>query len=147
GAVDKVGWAFGMGLERLAMKLYNISDIRLFWSKDPRFTNQFKVEDPSTQIKFKPLSKHPELKNDISFWIPANYEENNFYDLVRSVGGDLIENVELIDEFENKKSGKTSHCYRLIYRHMERPLTQDEVNLVHQKIATDATSNLGVVIR
>jgi phenylalanyl-tRNA synthetase alpha chain len=28
----EVGWAFGLGLERWAMKLFNINDIRLFWS-------------------------------------------------------------------------------------------------------------------
>ena len=33
----KIGWAFGLGLERWAMKLFDIPDIRLFWSKDPRF--------------------------------------------------------------------------------------------------------------
>lgn len=34
---SQVGWAFGLGLERWAMKLFDIQDIRLFWSKDPRF--------------------------------------------------------------------------------------------------------------
>lgn len=147
GAVDKIGWAFGMGLERLAMKLYNIPDIRLFWSSDQRFLNQFIVDDPSTKITFKPFSKHPEVINDISFWIPSDYEENNFYDLVRSIGGDLIENVELVDKFENKKKGKTSHCYRLRYRHMEKALTQEEVNAVHAKIEHDVQSILGVEVR
>lgn len=36
-----IGWAFGVGLERLAMALCNIPDIRLFWSEDPRFSSQF----------------------------------------------------------------------------------------------------------
>ncbi len=35
------GFAFGMGLERLAMILYNIPDIRLFYMGDVRFTRQF----------------------------------------------------------------------------------------------------------
>jgi phenylalanyl-tRNA synthetase alpha chain len=29
---QEVGWAFGLGLERWAMKLFDIPDIRLFWS-------------------------------------------------------------------------------------------------------------------
>ena len=33
-------WAFGLGLERLAMILFNVPDIRLFWSRDSRFHEQ-----------------------------------------------------------------------------------------------------------
>lgn len=147
GAVDKVGWAFGMGLERLAMRLYDIPDIRLFWSKDPRFISQFKTEDPGAKITFRPISKHPPAINDMSFWIPDSFEENNFYDLVRSVGGDLVENVELIDVFENKKKQRTSHCYRLTYRHLEKVLTKEEVNEVHDRISNEATETLGIELR
>ncbi len=35
------GWAFGMGLERLAMRRYQISDLRLIFENDVRFLNQF----------------------------------------------------------------------------------------------------------
>lgn len=35
------GFAFGMGLDRLAMLKYKINDIRLFYSGDLRFINQF----------------------------------------------------------------------------------------------------------
>ena len=35
------GYAFGMGVERIAMLKYKISDIRHFYSGDVRFMDQF----------------------------------------------------------------------------------------------------------
>jgi phenylalanyl-tRNA synthetase alpha chain len=35
------GWAFGFGIERIAMRKYNITDIRLFVENDLRFLKQF----------------------------------------------------------------------------------------------------------
>ena len=36
------GYAFGMGIERIAMLLYQVSDIRMFFENDVRFLQQFK---------------------------------------------------------------------------------------------------------
>ncbi|MFW5753326.1 MAG: phenylalanine--tRNA ligase subunit alpha [Marinilabiliaceae bacterium] len=38
------GFAFGMGIERIAMLKYQINDIRLFFENDVRFLEQFKAE-------------------------------------------------------------------------------------------------------
>jgi phenylalanyl-tRNA synthetase alpha chain len=35
------GWAFGIGLERTALRRFNISDLRLIFENDVRFLNQF----------------------------------------------------------------------------------------------------------
>lgn len=147
GVMDKIGWAFGLGLERLAMILYQIPDIRLFWSRDSGFLSQFKTDDISRNIVYKPISQYPQCANDISFWLPKEVVPNDFYDLVRSVGGDVVEQVNLIDEFTHPKSGKRSQCYRIVYRHMERNLTQAEVNTIHKRIEETATDVLGVTIR
>jgi O-phosphoseryl-tRNA(Cys) synthetase len=37
------GFAFGMGIERIAMLLYQIGDIRMFYENDVRFLEQFKL--------------------------------------------------------------------------------------------------------
>ena len=35
------GWAFGIGLERTALRRFNISDLRLIFENDIRFLTQF----------------------------------------------------------------------------------------------------------
>ncbi|XP_038069071.1 phenylalanine--tRNA ligase, mitochondrial-like [Patiria miniata] len=146
GAGDKIGYAFGVGLERLAMILYDIPDIRLFWSEDERFLSQFKVQDP-TKVKFKPFSKYPPLIQDLSFWCPDEYTSNDFYDLVRTVAGDLVEQVSLVDEFQHPKTERTSRCYRIVYRSMEKTLTKEEAGDMHISIGRTAQERLGLEMR
>lgn len=122
----EVGWAFGLGLERWAMKLFNIDDIRQFWSTDPRFINQFK---PNQITKFKPYSKYPTCYKDVTFWLNnEKFSENDFFEVVRSVSGDLAESCQVIDSFTHPKTGRKSLCFRVNYRHMDRSLTNEEVD-------------------
>lgn len=124
GVGHKSGWAFGLGLERIAMVLFGIPDIRLFWSTDSRFLDQFAAGDITT---FKPYSRYPPCYKDMSFWLPGEevkditaWHENDYCEIVRDVAGDLVETVTLIDDFKHPKSGKRSLCYRLNYRSMDR---------------------------
>jgi phenylalanyl-tRNA synthetase alpha chain len=38
---EVTGYAFGMGIERIAMLKYGINDLRLFFDNDLRFLEQF----------------------------------------------------------------------------------------------------------
>ncbi|KAH7561932.1 hypothetical protein BM1_03036 [Bipolaris maydis] len=67
---NRIGWAFGLGLERIAMLLYSIPDIRLFWSKDERFLSQF--SEQKSISPFVPFSKYPECFKDVSFWLRSS---------------------------------------------------------------------------
>lgn len=151
GVTDSIGWAFGVGLERLAMIKYAIPDIRLFWSRDTGFTSQFKgITDVWEDKVYKAVSTFPQCKSDLSFWLPPDHEDyspNDFYDLARTVGGDIIEQIDLIDDFLNKKTGRRSHCYRIIYRSHEKTFTQAEVNDVHGEIGNQAVKQFNVQIR
>ncbi|KAK9667134.1 hypothetical protein RND81_14G235500 [Saponaria officinalis] len=144
GKPDNNAWAFGLGLERLAMVLFDIPDIRLFWSDDERFTSQF--AKGQLGIKFKPFSKFPPCFKDMSFWINDSFTENNLCEVVRGIAGDLAEEVRLIDNFTNKK-GMTSHCYRIAYRSMERSLTDEEINDLQAKVRETVEQKLKVVLR
>ena len=195
------GWAFGLGLERLAMVLFAIPDIRLFWTKDERFHSQFASVSASgsasgagsasgsgagkswRQLKFTPYSKFPLCYKDVSFWLPAappanstspastansasgsasgsappaaaaaaaapsTVHPNDVYEVIRSVAGDLVERVVLFDQFTNSKTGRASQAYRVTYRHMDKSLTNAEVDEVQWRVRDELVARLGVVLR
>ena len=144
----QIAFALGCGLERLSMLKYAIPDIRLFWTKDTGFTNQFSGRRFDQQFTYRPISNHPQAINDCSFWLPDRNPptENDFHELVREIGGDLIEQVHLIDDFTDRK-GKRSNCYRIVYRSHERTLTKTEVNQVHEQIKQIAQQRFHVQMR
>lgn len=140
---NNVGWAFGIGLERAAMILFGIPDIRLFWSEAPKFRNQFK---PGEITKFEPWSKFPCSHRDLAFWNTTNIHENDLMEIIRSRGGNLIENVALVDEFIHPKTDKKSQCYRINYQSMERTLTNSEINSIQEQVIRDLQAT-GVEVR
>ena len=150
---DEEAWAFGLGLERLAMVLFDIPDIRLFWTDDERFTKQFEAgmfrSGGVGMRKFKSYSKYPPCFKDVSFWLPEDREftENNLCEVVRATAGNLVEEVKLLDEFENPKTGKVSNCYRIAYRSMERSLTDEEINALQDSVRDSIVGELGVTLR
>lgn len=136
-------WAFGLGLERLAMVMFDIPDIRLFWSQDKRFTKQFKAGQIT---KFKHYSKYESCYKDVSFFLSDKFTYNDLCVIARDVDREnLIESIELIDSF--KKKERTSHCYRVTYRSMDRTLLNDEVDEIQNTIRQRLVSELGVDIR
>jgi len=139
------GWAFGFG-ERLAMIKMEIPDIRILWSEDSRITSQFK----DINSKYSPVSKYPPIDRDISFVIDKNINLNNYYEIVRDFAENLIEEVKLIDSFENdEKFGKDkkSYTFRIIYRSPEKTLTNEEINKIQEEIRQETKKELKAVLR
>lgn len=180
GQSDRIGWAFGLGLERIAMLLFGIPDIRLFWSKDQRFLSQFTDSGPIS--RFQPFSKHPAAPRDVAFWLPKTnapvvaetsaesssatsaadgkidvtppvarsepaFHENDLMEVVRNTAGQSVEDVKLIDDFTHPKTKRRSLCYRITYRSLERTLTNEEANVMHEDIKSELVSRFGIELR
>ncbi|MDO8601817.1 MAG: hypothetical protein Q7R62_01635 [bacterium] len=139
------GWAFGFGLERLAIVSMALPDIRLLWSADERVKKQLKLGN-----KFKEVSKYPPITRDISFIVPKAFIPNNYFDLIRDIGGDLVEEVTLLDKYENDKkfgADKMSYTYRIIYRSIDRTLTVEEIEPLQNKVIEETKNQFGADIR
>jgi phenylalanyl-tRNA synthetase alpha chain len=170
----KRGWAFGIGLDRLAMILFEIPDIRLMWVEDEKFTSQFEAGKIS---KFVPYSVLDPLEKDTSFWIPDEQvvhkpdvaeddedyyqsyrwkNENDMSDIIREVANaahpDIVESVTLFDQFYHPKKQMLSRAYRIKYSVPDPSMKNGSdlttmVNTLHGEIASQLAEKLGVTIR
>ena len=139
------GWAFGFGLERLAIISMKLPDIRLLWSADERVKKKLVLGNAYTAV-----SKYPPCVRDISFIVKKRFVPNNYFDLVRDVGGDRVEEVDLIDTYENdEKLGvdNVSYAYRITYRSLDRTLTSEEVSTLHATLEAATVRHFGAGIR
>ncbi len=159
------GWAFGFWIERLAMAIKKIPDIRLFWSQDPRVIKQWGNLNP-----FEQISNFPPVYKDISFIVPkssfkkdekeseisGDWELEDEADLfaiaalVRDMGWDMVEAVKIIDEFQNDKKfwdHKKSISIKITFRSLERTLTNEEINKIYFSIRERIETELGYSLR
>ncbi|MFQ5541009.1 MAG: hypothetical protein ACE5F4_02080 [Candidatus Paceibacteria bacterium] len=140
------GWAFGFGLERLAMISMQLPDIRLLWSNDERVKKQLVLGHT-----YEEVSKYPPVIRDISFIVPKHFVPNDYFDMVReTVGDEMVEEVELLDKYENdEKFGaeKMSYAYRITYRALDRTLTNEEVDVLHTRLEEATAKRFDATIR
>lgn len=142
------GWAFGFGVDRLAMLKIKIPDIRLLWSQDERVTKQLK----DINNTYQQVSKYPPVIRDISFIVDDNnFNLNRYYELIREViGDDMVEETKLLDSYSDTEkfgSDKMSYTFRITYRRLDRTLTNAEVDELHELLEQKTISDFFATIR
>lgn len=149
--------ACGFGLDRLAMLLLEIPDIRILWVNHDRFLNQY--SDGKMNI-FKPYSTVPPQYRDISFYVPniinSNIikgkwaQESDFLDLIRNYNE--IAEVECVESFYNEKLKKNSFLYKIKFAPCDPTIKNGAiftecVNETMQKLQAILVEKLHVEIR
>lgn len=145
---DMKGIAWGLGLERLAMVLFDIPDIRYFWMEDPKFLEQFKS---GTITKFIPFSPLDPISKDIAMFVKSEDVNangiwtrlNQLNEEIRSCTDDLVGDIKCIDSFYHSKKNALSYCFRLIYSPKDYKITNpSEFNNLVNKVQTDLVNHL-----
>lgn len=141
--VEYSGLAMGMGLDRLAMIIKVIDDIRVVRSKDPRIAAQMLNLDP-----YIPVSNQPTTKRVLSYSASVDRSIEDVCEVLREVLGSNATCLEKVDvqmipynelgEKAKKNLGigpdQINIVATLIFRSVERSLPKEEVNAWMQAI-------------
>ena len=146
--------AWGLGLERLCMILFDIPDIRMFWNDDERFLSQFDQNRKISEMQFKPYSQLDPIERDISFFIGDEEvwkDRNDFFEQVREIGKDNIESITCYDSFFHKKKKMWSNSYRIKFT---APIDMDDpakltlfANETMKIIREKTKTNMNIILR
>ena len=76
------------------------------------------------------------MERDINFIFNKKYLVKEIISQVRKSGKDLLEEVNLIDVFEDENLGTdlVSYTFRLSYRDIEKTLLESDISKIHEKI-------------
>jgi phenylalanyl-tRNA synthetase beta chain len=98
-----------------------------------------------TLPRYQALARFPSVVMDMT----VEHEENlNFAELesaTRALAGEWVEDLNYVTRFPlPDESGRVRTTQRLVYRHPDRSLTQEEVNTEHSKLREGLAERLGV---
>jgi phenylalanyl-tRNA synthetase alpha chain len=144
GLPSRGGLALGMGLDRLLMLRKGIPDIRLLRSADPRVASQ--MRDLS---RYRPVSAMPSVRRDLSVAVGPDEDDETLGDRIRDALGadaDCVEDVAILASTAREdlpeaaaarlgaRPGQRNLLVRVVLRHLERSLTDDEANALRDRI-------------
>ncbi len=85
---------------------------------------------------FHPFSTYPTSDRDIAFFAPLKFTVAEIQRSITHAGGELLDSVTLFDQYigQGVPEGSRSLAFRLVYRAIDRTLTDADINPVHQKV-------------
>jgi phenylalanyl-tRNA synthetase beta chain len=107
------------------------------------------MKNANTDKKYKALPKFPAVTRDIALLVDDEVLVQEIEETIKKQGGGILESVKLFDIYKGKQipDGKKSVAYAIVYRNLEKTLTDNEVNKVHDKILRSLEHKLGAELR
>ena len=107
----------------------------------------FEIGDKT--IKFKPLSRFPDVQRDSAFLVDIDVAAQQVFSILNRVKIKDLESIELFDVYcgEGVPEGKKSLAIRACYRAMDRTLTDELIQNLHGKLIKSMEKELGAELR
>ncbi|CAH1267856.1 FDXACB1 [Branchiostoma lanceolatum] len=143
---------FTLNLDMLALLKFNIPDIRLLWTEDKRFYEQFQVQSHQAipSVTYEEFSKFPpSYSYDISFWEnpDADFCEDDFMMLLREVSHDVIKEATVVDRYSQPETGRRSQCYQLTFQAPDRAVGISHVKEIMTELGKKLGQDMGLQVR
>ncbi|HRR29323.1 MAG TPA: phenylalanine--tRNA ligase subunit beta, partial [Victivallales bacterium] len=148
---------------RLAVKVDN-EVLVIFGELSKKYKKDFRTKSPiyiaifdlsallaSKKIEtiFKPYSQFPSIRRDIALESDISLENSVIIDFINKQNVKYLEKFEIFDLFIDESLGrnKKSLAYSFYYRSMDKTLTDEEVNEIHDALRAKIAKELPVQIR
>ena len=122
--------------------------LKAFFCANFNWDNLLKVINQNT-IKFKEISKYPEVKRDFSLLINEDVTFENVYKLAKQTENNFLKNINLFDVYTGDKlaEGKKSYAVSFTLQDKDKTLTDVQIDKIMSKIQKRFESELGAELR
>jgi len=86
--------------------------------------------------RFKPFSRFPAVYRDISVIVKKEVESRQIEEIIKEIGGDIVESVHLFDLYEGGKIDPSEKAlgFRIWFRSMKGTLEKKEVDKIYERM-------------
>ena len=100
-------------------------------------------------IKFKEISKYPEIKKDIAFIVKKDTTAATLIEQIKKAGGRLLTDVDVFDIYTGENVGvdEKSIAFALTFSDSTRTLSDEEVTVVFKNIIDKVCANCNAILR
>ena len=100
-------------------------------------------------IKFNPLPKFPAVTRDIAMLVNKEVPVADIEEIITKASGKLLDTIKLFDIYEGSQipEGKKSVAYAISFRAQDRNLTNEEINVIFEKILKKLEEGVNAQLR
>jgi phenylalanyl-tRNA synthetase beta chain len=105
--------------------------------------------EPGKALQFQSYSTYPPSDRDLAFFVANHITVAELQKLMTRSAGNLLESITLFDEYrgDGVPEGERSLAFRLVYRALDRTLTDQDIDPAHQKVRAALEKTYKVSLR
>ncbi len=99
------------------------------------------------EVEYRPISKYPAVKRDISVFTPLRTKVVKILDVIENTAGMLLVDTDLFDIYEIPDEDRKSSAFHLVFQSQKKTLSEDEINKLMNKIMDALDANVEWQVR